>query len=431
MEVSVMDILAARDQRAATQKRLLERFGKPLICFTMNIAGPVKYSPTIMEGYQFGKRLLETRIRPVHFTETIANTGCEAFYVVDLPAAELKWICVMIEDSQPLCRLFDMDVLDTDGRKLGREDLGLPGRQCLLCDQPAHVCSSTRAHTVAQLQEETALLLNHVSQAAFIGSLAYQALVQEVITTPKPGLVDQSNNGSHKDMDLPLFLKSAKALRRYFYKAAKIGESDRSPAEMFTALRKIGLQADKAMLEATDGVNTHKGAIFTMGLLCGAAAKHRDAEELLAASGAMTKGIVAADFAGITKETARTAGERLYANYGITGIRGEAEKGFPALKHIGLPMLSKCLEKGLSLNDAGCVTLLHLMGATEDTNLIHRSDPKTAADIRQQVQDLLKENSMPQKAVLAELDRQFIEKNLSPGGSADLLAASYFLHFYG
>ena len=416
MDVSVMDILAARDQRAATQKRLLERFGKPLICFTMNIAGPIKYSPEIFRGYELGKRLLARRITPLHFEETISHTGCEGFYVLDMDARELKAICVAIEDSQSLCRLFDMDVLD-GGRKLSREELGLPGRTCLLCGQPAHVCASTRAHSVAQLQEKTAALLKTADEAAYIASLAYQALVQEVRTTPKPGLVDLANNGSHRDMDLPLFLKSAGALRDYFYQAANCSS--------FQQVRQAGILADQAMLAATGGVNTHKGAIFTMGLLC-AAAKNK---EILTSCAAMAQGIVEKDLGHITQETAVTVGQRLYAKYGITGIRGQAEAGFPAVKYVGLPILRQGLARGLSLNQAGCAALLHILCAIEDTNLIARSDLETAQAVTGQVAALLEVNPFPDREILEELDLQFIGKNLSPGGSADLLAATYFLHF--
>ena len=426
MEVSVMQILAARDQRAATQKRLLARFGKPLICFTMNIAGPVKYSENIQAGYALGKRLLQARLSSLlYFEESISDTGCEGFFVVDAPAEDIKRICVMIEDSQPVCRLFDMDVLSPDGRKLSREALGLCGRTCLLCENPAPVCASTRAHTVAQLQEKTAQLLETADQAALIASLAYQALVQEVITTPKPGLVDLHNNGSHKDMDVALFLKSAEALRGYFREAAKIGQETLSPADRFSKLRRAGLLADKAMLDATNGVNTHKGAIFTLGILCAAAAH----EDVFAQSAAMTRGITAKDFAGVTVENAETAGQRLYAKYGITGIRGQAEQGFPAVQTAGLPALRSCLEKGLSLNDAGCIALLHILCAVEDTNMIARSDLATARSVTEQVASILQDAPYPAPSVLAQLDQMFIEKNLSPGGCADLLAATYFLHF--
>lgn len=425
MEISVMDILAARDMRAATQKRLLSDFGKPLICLTMNIAGPVKYSPEIEKGYQLGKQLLTARITALHFEESLSPTGCEGFFVADLPPEELKRICVMIEDSQPVCRLFDMDVLDTDGRKLSREELGLPGRTCLLCEKPAHECSRSRAHTVAQLQEKTAALLQTVNRETYIASLAYQALIQEVCTTPKPGLVDLMNSGSHKDMDVHTFMSSANALRPYFYEAARIGAEGLSPADTFAKLRAAGMAAENAMFAATGGVNTHKGAIFTMGLLCAAASR----EDVFGFCAAMTEGLTETDFAGITEENAVTAGQKLYAMYGITGIRGEAEKGYPAVKEIGLPVLKKGLEMGLSLNDAGCATLLHILCAVDDTNMIARGDLSFTWATVGSIIAMLKRVPYPTQAVLEALDAEFIYYNLSPGGSADLLAATYFLHF--
>lgn len=427
MEISVMEILAARDKRAATQKRLLEQFGKPLICFTMNIAGPVKYSAEIEAGFRLGKRLVETNLTSVlHFEESISETGCEAFYAVDQGAELLKQICVTIEDSAPVCRLFDMDVLTPEGKKISREDLDLPGRWCLICDQPAHVCSSSRAHSVAQLQEETARLLKTANESTYIASLAYQALIQEVLTTPKPGLVDRANSGAHQDMDLRTFYASAAALRPYFYEAAQIGAMGLSPANTFHALRQAGMRAESAMLAATGGVNTHKGAVFTMGLLCAAAAMQPG--DILGACAAMTAGLVTQDLGSVTKATAQTAGQRLYAQYGITGIRGQAEKGFPAVKNVGLPVLRQALEKGLSLNDALCATLLHILCAVEDTNLIARSDLSTAREVTAQVAAILEDTPFPSQEILQALDRQFIDRNLSIGGSADLLAATYFLH---
>jgi len=427
MDISVMDILAARDKRAATQKRLLEQYGKPLICFTMNIAGPVKYSPEIEKGYQLGKRLLNARITALHFEESIAPTGCEGFFVADLPAEELKRICVMIEDSQPVCRLFDMDVLDTDGRKLSREELGLTGRACLICSKPAYECSRSRVHSVQQLQDKTNALLETATEEAYIASCAYQALLQEVFTTPKPGLVDLMNSGSHKDMDVHTFIKSANALRPYFYEAACIGKEGLSPADTFAKLRAAGIRAEKAMFAATGGVNTHKGAIFTMGLLCAAASR----EDIFDFCAAMTQGLTQRDFAGITEENAVTAGEKLYALYGITGIRGQAEKGYPAVKEIGLPVLKKGLAMGLSLNDAGCATLLHILCQVEDTNMYTRGDLSFTWVTIGQIQGILERNPYPTREVLEALDARFIYYNQSPGGSADLLAATYFVHFIG
>ena len=143
----------------------------------------------------------------------------------------------------------------------------------------------------------------------------------------------------------------------------------------------------------------------------------------------MTQGILAEDFQSITPETAKTAGQRLYALHGITGIRGQAEQGFPAVLEAGLPALKKGIEAGLSVNDAGCGALLAILATATDTNLIARSDLQTQQQIQSQMAAMLQDTPFPEKTALEALDKEFIQKNLSAGGSADLLAASYFLYF--
>ena len=141
-----------------------------------------------------------------------------------------------------------------------------------------------------------------------------------------------------------------------------------------------------------------------------------------------TAGLIAGDFAGLTPETVKTAGQKLYLRHGITGVRGQAEAGFPAVLHAGLPILREGLEQGLSLNDAGCAALLALMSAAVDTNLIARSDYETQQKIAWETAYLLRENPFPGEELLRKMDEAFREKNLSPGGSADLLALTFFLH---
>lgn len=143
----------------------------------------------------------------------------------------------------------------------------------------------------------------------------------------------------------------------------------------------------------------------------------------------MTRGLVAADFAGLTPDSAVTTGQRLYLRYGITGIRGQAEAGFPAVSETGLPILKAGISMGISLNDAGCAALLALMCAATDTNLIARSSIDTQQRIVQEIRELLTAEPYPDLQTLRELDREFISRNLSPGGSADLLAISYLMYF--
>lgn len=430
------EILAAREARAQKQMQLLQQYHMPLVCFTMNIAGPVKNSDLITKGFRLGQKLLNDRFVPEYEEERIAPTGCEYFYVVDGDPKTIKQQTCQIEDSFPMGRLFDMDVIAPDGTKVSREDVGLRPRKCLLCENDARVCGRSRAHSVEELQAETERLLTEgiqLQQAADIGNKAVYALICEVYATPKPGLVDRNNTGSHTDMDLRMFVASAEALFPYFTACARIGmeTKHRSPAETFDLLRAEGLAAEPVMYAQTNGANTHKGAIFTMGLLCGAAGRTESSEpeRLLAEVRAMTAGLCDRDFAGVHVENAVTAGQKLYIQYGITGVRGQAEAGYPALLHVGLPVLEQGLADGLDLNDAGCAALLHLLCAVTDTNIIARSDMDTAKAMTDKIAAILLETPYPDKAVIEVLDGEFIEKNLSPGGAADLLAATYFLYF--
>lgn len=440
MEVTLLQILDAREQRVKRQKALLEQYKKPLICFTMNIAGPEKVNPQIQEGFSYGQSLLQAQLTGIpilHTEDRSANTGCEWFVVADAAPEKLKTLTAEIEDMLPIGRLFDMDVLDTDGRKLSRQELGLPQRTCLICEKPAYLCSRSRAHSVKALQERTSQILTEslsALEARRIAALAQKALLFEVCITPKPGLVDRQNSGSHRDMDIFTFLSSSAALGAYFEDCAKIGLQIGKPAEVFRRLRFRGRLAEQEMFSATNGVNTHKGAIFSLGLLCAAAGSlpqaDRTAEAILNRCAALTEGLTAQDFAGLTDQNAVTNGQKLYLNYSITGIRGEAEAGFPTVLHYGLPKLKEGLRRGLSIDTAGCAALLAILASTDDTNLIARSSRETQLCIKDEIRRLLERDPFPSLETLEKLDSAFIAAHLSPGGSADLLAAALFLHFW-
>ena len=244
--VTLMQVLAARDRRAQRQQELLAQFGRPLICFTMNIAGPAKISPLIEAGFQLGLRrleqqLLRLRYPVLHREVTCEITGCEALFAVDAPAEELKAMTVDLEEADRLGRLLDLDVLDPDEKKLDRPQ----ERGCLICGAIGRGCARSRAHSVEQLQAATTEILTetlnrHRQQRA--AELACRALLFEACTTPKPGLVDRRNNGSHKDMNLFSFMASASALTPYFEVCVSIGQNTTllSSEETFRQLRRPG-----------------------------------------------------------------------------------------------------------------------------------------------------------------------------------------------
>ena len=434
MEVTLAQMLQAREQRVLRQTQLVRQFGRPLVSFSMNIPGPVKNTPLIQRGFRAGCRELDRKLSRVLHKEIYERvTGCEAIYVVDDAPTAIKTVTTAIEDSHGLGRLFDMDVIGTDLCKLDRETVGGGGRNCIVCGAPGRGCASRRIQSVSQLQNAVLqILTDHFrsADALRIGDFAVQSLLDEAETTPKPGLVDCRNSGSHRDMDIFTFRASAAALAPYYRSCAAIGmaHQDESPDATFLRLRQEGLNAEQAMYAATGGVNTHKGAIFTLGILCGAAGRlwkadgTADIRELFREVSAMTASAMAED----RKKAAATAGDRLYAQYGIAGIRGEAAGGLPSVEHLGLPVFTQCLNAGMDKNRAGVDTLLHLIARVTDTNMIHRGGMDGARAGADACAALLARDYT--LADVEALDAWFTERNLSPGGCADLLAAVYFVH---
>jgi holo-ACP synthase/triphosphoribosyl-dephospho-CoA synthase len=284
---------------------------------------------------------------------------------------------------------------------------------------------------VEELQSATKGILENYfreQDALRIGALATQSLLDEVCTTPKPGLVDRRNSGSHKDMDISTFIASAAALQGYFTACARAGmELDCTPAETFAKLRRLGLRAEQDMYAATNGVNTHKGAVFTIGILCGAAGRlwntegTWNAEEIFREVSAMTVDAMEADF----RKSGDTVGYKLYAQNGTRGIRGEVAEGLPSVANLGLPAYRACRNKGMDKNAAGVHTLLTLAANVVDTNMIKRGGIEGAREGAEKCAALLK--TQYTLADVEALDDWFIERNLSPGGCADLLAAVYFI----
>ena len=443
MNVTVQDMMNARDRRAQRQRELLQKYAQTLLCFTMNIPGPEKDNPLFRQGFRLGQKLLRQGflrlgISPLYASEELAVTGCEAYYVLPLSPLEVKRMATDIEEAAPVGRLFDLDVIRPDGQKVDRQEIGLPGRKCLICGKDARACARSRTHSLEELRNKTDGILAEAiraEKAEIIARLACQSLLYEVLTTPKPGLVDRLHNGSHRDMDVFTFAASTSALYPYFHECAVIGMglSENDPSAVFAALRLPGRMAEGKMLEATGGVNTHRGAIFSLGILCASAGwlsrEEWHPDRLLEACGNMVQGLTAHDFDGMTKDSARTFGQMLFLEHGISGVRGEAEAGYPLVRLYGLPKLRETLAAGKSINDAGCAALIALIAHNTDTNVIHRGGLEWQQKLQAQAATLLARNLFPTFSDLETLDKALTAENISPGGSADLLAMCYLLTF--
>lgn len=258
--------------------------------------------------------------------------------------------------------------------------------------------------------------------SAELGALARRALEQEVLLTPKPGLVDRRNSGAHRDMTLETFLRSAVVLESHFVLLARAGETQAElpPAETLPPLRALGLAAEADMLRATDGVNTHKGALFSIGLLCACAGRMTalkqplSPETLCALAAETVAGISARELRGCDSN-----GLRVHAATGARGVRGEAESGFASVRQHALPYLRR--DNG---DQGQLLALLALMQQVEDTNVLHRAGPEGLRWLQRRAGETLERFS---PAALEQLDAECIRRNISPGGCADLLAIGLFL----
>ena len=395
-------MLLARDRRASRQAALLSRYGRPVISFTMNIAGPVKDSPLIRYAFRSGLRQLEALPCAQLCREVIFEpTGPEALLVYETQDARLlKAFCIRLESEGEAGRLFDLDVLDANGEKLSRET----GRTCLVCGGPVSVCSRSRAHGLEAITARTRAILEAFA-AETLGEMAENALLAEVHFTPKPGLVDEANNGAHRDMDVPLFERSAHALRPCFEEFVRLGIQGASPA----ALQQAGVRAEQAMFAATGGVNTHKGAIYSGALLLHAAGRLLSGEE----EGDLYE--LAAQTAAAIPAPTGTHGAAVRAQCG--GICTEAVSGYPTAQAV----LRQLRQSGPL--DA----LLLSMSRLDDSTLWHRGGAEGAQLVRSRAADILAAPASEREARTRRLDAELIERNLSPGGSADLLAMAFFL----
>ncbi|MFW3573199.1 triphosphoribosyl-dephospho-CoA synthase CitG [Kosakonia cowanii] len=261
---------------------------------------------------------------------------------------------------------------------------------------------------------------------AFVPALAARALRQELDLTPKPGLVDRANSGAHRDMDYALFLASIDAITPWFarFEQAGFDHAHRPAAAQLRLIRPMGIACEQAMFAATDGVNTHKGGIFSLGLLSFAAGRLRglgwqlSADALCNEVSAICRGLVARELAG--RAQAITAGEKQFRDYGLTGARGEAEQGFITVRRAVLPFWQQ--EQGeCRLHNA----LLRLMAVNRDSNLVSRGGLAGLRYVQDYAQQLLATGW--ERDDLRQMDQALIARHLSPGGSADLLAVAYVL----
>ena len=283
-----------------------------------------------------------------------------------------------------------------------------------------------------------------------ISELAVKALLYEVSATPKPGLVDRNNNGAHRDMDFYTFIDSSVGLGQYFFKivafildkyqAVPEPKKFLKPDVFFSDLQKMGIDAEAKMFSETHNVNTHKGAIYALGLISCAVSEwlcihgklptsHRQfIEAITDRVSTYIKPVVTQQLSSVKE--ANTYGEVQYLKLGLTGARGEAASGYISAKKWGLPVLEEALSKGMSLNDAMIQALLLLICHLDDSNVIGRHNYEMLESSKAKARSVIEAGGIYTEAgknAIEQYDLWCIEHYVSHGGCADLLAVSVYL----
>lgn len=273
-------------------------------------------------------------------------------------------------------------------------------------------------------------LVSKEINAETISDYAVQALLEEVRLTPKPGLVDSDNRGCHNDLTLSLMELSAHTLKSTFKEMAEAVKGKSPSQEVREILAAIGREGERRMLVATKGVNTHKGAIWTLGLITGASAMllsnpgtfEITTQKILSMAGAI------AEFEDRYMPVLYTNGEKARRKYAIRSAREEAILGFPTLQNVAIPSFDKYTNEDEAIQ--GINVLISLMASTDDTCILNRSNMEVLNQVKILSKDLIDNGGigLPENGVKFKMLENFIIENwISPGGSADLLAATIYL----
>jgi len=434
-------LLNAREERDLLKKQLSEQ-RKCLVSMNLNIPGLPKSNRLYAQFFKVMKNRLEdwlaaNRIVIDKTKRKVLHHAAGDYFIVPvesthLTAAQIKEITEQFEQQEKLGRFVDVDVTD----KLGHPVSSGKAKLCFFCNQfPAIECRRLNRHTIEELrhfqQNEIAHFLESLQQteiARKFSILAQRAILYEITLSPKPGLVHVLGSGVHTDMDYRMFIDSTAVIASYFHELVVKGYFCKAEnlIKALPLIRQTGLQMEQEMFAQTKGVNTQKGLIFLMGIS-------------LFASGYIfksNKNFLETEFRDTVTEICKNVqselsnglpeyeshGSHCFKKYHVGGIRAEAEAGFPTVFNYALPML----EKENCLNDQSLtLTLLTIMSELNDTNILYRSN----LEILQTLQQLCKtaiENFSDEK--YNEIIDFCAEKKISPGGAADLLSISIFIH---
>lgn len=401
-----------------------ERLGDNNLIVTLkvNIVGNDKNIDGARAILDFFKNKLARRLEVVSATFIPSYDG--NYYLIELPRLdyiETKKKLIALEEER-LGRLVDIDLFSNMKRSVSRVDLGLEPRKCMVCGRLYNICLRERAHTLDEVLVKTKELIREGLVDILLDYVG-ESILEEVSAHPKFGLVTRESTGSHSDMNYNTFVKSEKALkesmRRYLEEGFEVDE------DTFSNLRKIGLKAERDMFQATNGINTHKGAIFLLGFLLPALVDTLYYNREISSIGSTVSRLASSildDFKGVEGKKDLTYGEKIYIDHKITGVRGIVYNGLDVL-------VENVLEIGKYSNlekDENVIRLLlFFMKEIDDTTLLHRNPIEVLKEVKETSLELYKEELDYER--IHEVTSSFVKRRISPGGSADMVILALIL----
>lgn len=438
------EFLLMREKRVDIQNYIIKKYNNPILVLRANYPGEEKNAFVPKYIVEIIKNeILDIFNSQIIFTEKLDSIeGPTYIYSIKESGKNIKKIAMEIEESHILGRCVDIDVFDSNGYAFSRKDFGGEKRQCFLCKEMAFICGRNKTHSEAEVKEaiekklEKYLKIEKEKEKIvnIFSNQALKSVILEVSASPSFGLVSPHTNGSHEDMDFFTFVDSGFALNSYFRQVVNAGYSSLSTELIFKKIRHMGKLAEIDMFLATNNINTHKGMIFLMGITAALSAKAKfenlPFDHISSLIKEMCKDILK-DFDNIHKKIKLTHGEKLYIKHGIIGVRGVVKNGLDVIFNNAITVLQNALDNQEHINYAMIRTLIFLMSSLEDTTILHRHDIDTLNFVKNKAQELhLKfENNALDISLLKDIESSFINKRISPGGAADLLAITIFLTY--
>jgi len=417
--------LATRDERQRKLQRAFEQVELNTSTTVIAISTNVPGSPKHLLGLSRHAREALATLRPWPGFQAL-HAGPDAlgpFFVVlcDLSPQEAKRRAVAIEEETPSARLLDLDIYTSHGTQIGRAEMGLPPRPCLLCGDPAGECMRLLRHSQAELRARAEKLVTAVlvPQPQDLAKPLVLGARMELQLTPKPGLVDRRDQGSHPDLSYESMQASIDLLPHYFETLLQGIQESHS----LNRCVQHGIDAGNRMYTKIQA-NGHRGYIFLAGLLLLAAAK---ADGKVAGLRRAIAELAVEFFSAF--EPRDTPGASIRKRDGLGGIRTEAERGLPAIFEYGWPAYQSALDAGWSQEDAGFYLMAVLMQHVEDTTAIRRCGPEGLTRLRQDgahLQRLMERRENPHP-LLQTLNEDYCRLGLTMGGVADCMALTFAL----